>query len=214
MNLIVNRKACNFRQLKDTLQISLLAIIMMNSVAAQNYVVPNKPYRLTDPKPGYLTINEINLGTGLAVTNVPFAKIYSGFTSTHGYQLDKNFYAGAGTGILFYNGGPMLPVYVDIRYHTHHHFSLSNPVGIICNGRGKSDLTFVPFAYIDGGILFHLSGDDTGRKRFINTGLGLNYLISNNLTADFSAGLFSQFETLRDSFIRFRLGISYKFKRH
>jgi len=67
MNLIVNRKACNFHLLKDILQISLLAIMIMNSVAAQNYVVPNKPYRLTDPKPGYLTINEINLGTGLSV---------------------------------------------------------------------------------------------------------------------------------------------------
>jgi len=194
--------------------IFLLAAMLMSHISGQKLVRPNSPYRTSIDRQGFLSINEITYGTGLNVINAPFSRTFSGVTTINGFNLDKNFYTGVGTGIFFYNGGPMLPLFLHLRYRTNYNFTIHNPFLGSSPCPGRSDLTFFPFAYFDGGVLVHLSGDESGTKRFLNTGIGLSYLINKDITADFSAGLFSQFDTLRDSFIRFRLGISYKTNRH
>lgn len=144
-----------------------------------------------NPDPGYITINEINAGIGLGVTNTPYSKGFIGFTTIHGYQAGKDFLVGGGTGISFYNEGILVPLFLDFRYR----FYVSR---------------FTPYAFGDGGVLIDFS-DKKDSRIFVTPGIGLSYTISKNLAVDAGAGLLTQWGDLRDGYVNMKAGIVYKF---
>jgi opacity protein-like surface antigen len=168
----------------------LISIMLLaaSSVSAQDIVSPNKPVPLINSAPGYITINELTGGPGLGIVNAPYSKYFFGFTTIHGYQIDQSFVIAAGTGLSAYNGGTMIPLFMDFRYR----FLIS---------------TFTPYVVGDGGVLFKLSG---GVKLFINPAVGVRYTINRKIGLNFSTGLFVQSGAgVRDSYINFKLGVTF-----
>jgi hypothetical protein len=169
----------------------LVISVMLMSAAyafAQNRVAPNKPNQVLSTEPGYVTINELNGGPGLGIVSAPYAKYFFGFTTIHGYQVDQSFMVAGGTGFSAYNGGSMIPLFIDLRY---------------CFPMGE----FAPYGSGDGGVLFMFKG---GTKLFINPAAGVRYTLSRNVALNFSTGLFIQTgEGVRDSYVNFKLGVTY-----
>lgn len=166
----------------------LIFLLCSSYSSAQNRVSPNKPIQLLSSAPGYITINELTGGPGLGIVSAPYSKYFFGFTTLHGYQIDKSFVVAAGTGFSGYNGGSMIPLFLDFRYR----FLVS---------------TFTPYITGDGGVLFKLAG---GTKLFINPAVGVRYTINRQIGINFSTGLFVQSgEGVRDSYINFKLGVTF-----
>jgi hypothetical protein len=168
--------------------LTLLFVLIGTSYVAGQKSPTKEPGQGLTPDKGYIMINDLTGGIGLGLVNTPMAKSFFGFTTIHGYQLDKNFVVAAGTGFSAYNGGNLIPLFLDLRYH----FPI-NP--------------FTPFASGDGGVLFNTSG---GTKLFINPAVGVRYALNRNVGFNFSTGLFVQTGNgIRDSFINFKLGVTY-----
>ncbi len=158
------------------------------AIYSQNLVIPNKPYAFFNSSPGYITINEFAAGMGLTKENVPFSKSFFGFNTIHSYQINRNFILGAGTGIYVYNGGGMVPIFMDFRFN----FSIQ---------------TLTPFFSGDGGLLVNPEGTE---KIFINPGAGVRYALDDNICLTFGAGYFIQVAETQNSFVSFRLGLTFK----
>lgn len=172
-----------------TIIVALLALFNA-SVAAQELVIPNKPYSSMNSLPGYITFNEASVGIGLGDVSVPYSKSFFGFNTIHGYQVNKYFVISAGTGISFYNGGTLVPVFLDLRYRFHiDHFT--------------------PYLFGDGGLLFNPGGSGESRL-FINPGAGVRYTLSEKFGLNLGAGIFMQTGETMDSFVNIKLGIVYK----
>ena len=126
--------------------------------------------RLSLPKEsGFVDIFEIMGGFGLATTDVDYAQRVIGFDNIFGYQINKNFLAGVGAGINFYNGGLGVPVFIDLRYS----FKPSN---------------FSPFIAADGG--FQLYPDKMSASNiFIQPSIGLQKRLSPNTSLKISVGV-------------------------
>lgn len=174
-------------------RINFLIIALISTVAlnAQDFVMPNRPKAILDSRSGYITFNELNGGIGLGAINVPFSKYFFGFTTIHGYQVNKDFVTCGGTGILFYNEGTLVPLFLDFRFNLRIN-------------------TFTPYLMADGGMLLNFSNINSTRL-FINPAIGVRYSLSVKLAATFSTGFWmQQGGGNRDSFIPFRAGIVYK----
>ena len=174
---------------------SLLIMVLMASfstAASQERVSPKKPYVTLDSEPGFISTNELNIGFGLGDTGPDYSKSFFGFTTTNGYLINKNFTVGGGTGFLVYNGGTLIPLFLDIRYKMN--------IGPV-----------TPYLFGDGGFLFRTKDVDEGSKMFINFGSGAQYAFSPKLAANLGAGLFIQYNSTRDSFINIKGGVTYKF---
>jgi hypothetical protein len=168
-----------------------MILLSVAYASGQKKVAPNKPGKVLSTEPGYVTINELNGGPGLGIVSAPYAKYFFGFTTIHGYQVDQSFIVAGGTGYSAYNGGGMVPLFIDLRY--------SFPMG-----------EFTPYASGDGGVLFLMKGSS---KLFINPAAGVRYTISRNVALCFSTGLFIQTgEGVRDSYVNFKLGAIYILK--
>jgi opacity protein-like surface antigen len=173
---------------------SAITLVFCAALSAQNTVNPNKPYTSISSSEGYVTINELNFGIGLGETDVDFSGMFYGITTTHGYQVTKNFILGGGTGFSIYNGGTLFPLFLDIRYTF-----LFNKV--------------TPYAFGDGGLLLNFSDFNGGTRLFINPGAGARYDISRTLAVN--AGLGMQIQMgggggNRDTFLNFKVGLIYK----
>ena len=179
--------------MKRSLFILLFITVCVIVVSAQDRVNPNRPNSSLISGSGYVTINELTAGIGLAHNIVPYSKSFFGFTTIHGYQIDQNFFLGAGTGASFYNGGAMIPLFLDIRFS----FKI-NP--------------FTPYFFGDGGFLFSLSDLNNETKIFVNPGIGVKYPINEHLGLNFGTGYWMQAggSSIRDSFINFKLGVIFK----
>jgi opacity protein-like surface antigen len=151
--------------MKRTIALTTAILLAVTLASAQETVKPNQPLTGLSSTPGYITINEFVGGVGLGQRAVPYSKGFFGFHTIHGYQINQSFMVGGGTGIYGYNGGTLVPLFVDFRYR------------FLVN-------TFTPFLYGDGGALF---GDDT--KLFINPGAGVRYSINRNVALNLSTGL-------------------------
>ena len=179
--------------MKHKLYTVLLLFCTISATYAQDIVAPNLPATTLNTSPGFITINELHAGIGLGITEVPYSKYFFGFTTINGYQINKNFVAAAGTGLSFYNGGMLLPLFLDFRFR----FNISQ---------------FTPYLFADGGFLLKLSSlNET--KLFINPGLGIRYAVSDKLAVNLGGGFLVQMgsEGLRDTFITFKTGVTYKF---
>lgn len=174
--------------MKRSLAILTVILLTMSMVSAQEMVPPNKPYVSLNGIPGYITINELTGGIGLGDVSVSYSKFFFGFTTIHGYQINDAFVVGGGTGVVFYNGGTFIPLFADVRYR------------FLIN-------TFTPYLYGDGGLLFNTAG---GKKLFISGGPGVRYTVNNNIGINFATGLLIQYGDSRDSFVNFKLGLTYK----
>jgi hypothetical protein len=171
-----------------TLHLIVTFILISSFASAQNLVTPNKPGQRFNSDPGYITINEISGGPGLGIVNTPYSKYFIGFTTVHGYQINKNFVVAAGTGFSAYNGGNFIPLFIDLRYR----FLISN---------------VTPFVAGEGGTLLNLSG---GTKLFINPTLGVRYTVNRKIGLNISSGLFIQkSDETRDSYINFKVGVTF-----
>jgi hypothetical protein len=163
-------------------------ILMSASYTLAQRVPSTDPGQGLTPSKGYITINDITGGIGLGLVNTPLSKSFFGFTTIHGYQINKSFVVAAGTGFSAYNGGNLIPFFVDLRYH------------FLIN-------TFTPFVSGDGGALFNTAG---GTKLFINPAAGVRYTLNRNIGLNFGTGLFIQTgDGVRDSYINFKLGVTY-----
>jgi len=174
--------------MKRTPAILTVILLTMFTVSAQDMVAPNKPIVNLSGTRGYITINELTAGVGLGVVSVPYSKSFFGFTTIHGYQINESFVVGGGTGVSFYNGGTFIPVFADVRYR------------FLIN-------TITPYLFGDGGFLINTKG---GMKMFINGGAGVRYTIDSRFALNFGTGLFIQTEHAKDSFINFKLGVTFK----
>jgi hypothetical protein len=139
---------------------------------------------------------EINSGLGLLTTDTDFSNHFFGLTSGFRYGITKDFQGGLGAGLSFYNGGLLVPVYIDLRYFLN---------------IGKMSL--YPFG--DAGLLLNFPDSKWNEGLFVNPGIGVRRLISDKLAISLGFGLFVQKrpEDLRDSFINAKFGISFLFKR-
>lgn len=144
-----------------------------------------------DPKPGYIMINELTGGFGLGITNTPYSKGFFGFTTIHGYQVNKAFVVAGGTGINFYNEGTLVPLFLDLRYRAY--------VSV-----------WSLYIFGDGGLMLDFS-DRKDMRFFFNPGIGGSYTLSSRMAINLGAGLLTQFGDSRDSFINLKAGIISKF---
>lgn len=148
--------------------------------------------KVLSSNPGFISINEITTGFGLGSTTVPYSKNFIGFTTINGYQMNKNFVAAVGTGIYFYNGGYLVPLFLDLRY------------GFLIG-------QFTPYVFADGGLMLNFS-DNNLNKTMMNAGIGVRYSVSQNVAVNFGGGLMVQWGAdSRDGFINIKAGVTLKF---
>ena len=178
--------------MKQKLSIILLLILTSVSVRAQFLAEPNKPYSSLDYSPGYVTINELTAGFKLKESGESDSKAFYGFTTIHGYQFDKNGMAGGGTGVQFYQGGRLIPVFMHIRYNF-----IIRP--------------FTPYAIVEAGLLFD---SNSTTNLFFNPGLGVMYAVSHTLGINLGACLLFSSGQSTDSFLNASMGVTYKPAKH
>ena len=178
--------------MKRTLSLKLIIICACVTVSAQNEGSPNQPDNILPSGKGFISINELTVGIGLGETGIPYSKSYFGITTIYGYQTDFNFISAVGTGLSFYNGGTLVPLFLDFRY-------------------GFNIDRFNPYIFIDGGLLFNFSDFKEGTKLFINPGIGVRYCVSMKIAVTLGGGLLAQFRPHRDAFANIKAGISYHF---
>ena len=178
--------------MKRVLVLSLLIICIASAVSAQKKAHASKPGMKLNPDAGYIMINEFTGGLGLGATDVPYAKGFFGFTTIHGWQVNKSFVVAGGAGVSFYNEGTLVPLFFDLRYRVY-----------------VSQWT--PYVFGDGGFMLDFSeAKDT--RLFLNPGIGVSYTLSRNFAVNLGAGLLTQFgSTERDSFFNLKTGLTYKF---
>jgi hypothetical protein len=152
-----------------------------------------------NPNSGYINTTELQTAFGIGENNVPFGRYFIGVTNTSGYQISlknsmvtKKIQGGVGTGLLIYNGGALLPLFLDFRFIW-------------------SERTLTPFIFATGGGLIHFSDFNRESRLFINPGAGARYSISEKLAVNAGAGLLIQTATYRrDSFLNFKIGLCFK----
>jgi hypothetical protein len=178
--------------MKRTICLFLILTCAAVTVSAQNMVGPNRPETILNTSKGFISINQLHFGIGLGLTEAPYSRSFFGFTTINGYQINENFVIAGGTGLSFYNGGMLVPLFLDFRYR----FNI-NPI--------------TPYFFADGGVLLDFSGNGS-TKIFINPGVGARYSLSRKVAINLDMGLLVQSGGAnRDTFITFRPGVTYKF---
>ena len=143
--------------------------------------------------PGFINISEINGAIGIEDSISGNAKYYFGLTNVFGYQINRNFSGGIGTGCLLYENTFLIPVYLEYKYSAY-----------------LKGIT--PFLYADGGGLIDPTDLYGESKIFINPGAGLSRNLSPKLEAAVSVGYVVQSRSSlsRISYINFKLGVIYR----
>ena len=175
------------------LTILLIAITFLSlSASSQRLISPKLPPFVLNPLPGYVNITEMNYGFGLGDTDVEYSQFIAGITTVNGYQVNRYFLVGAGTGVFFYNEAYSVPLYLSSR--------VSYPV---------INRMLVPYLNADGGVLLSFEDFNGGTRLFVNPLLGARYTMSQTMAINLGIGLFTQMGpgTHRDSFINFKLGV-------
>jgi hypothetical protein len=175
-----------------TLSVLIILMFCALPLSATDKVLPKKPYTTLGSDPGFVTMNELNFGFGLGDTGPDYSKSFVGFTTTNGYLINKNFTVAGGTGFLVYNGGTLIPLFLDLRYKMN-----IDPV--------------TPYTFADGGFMINPKDVNGGSKMFLNLGVGAQYAFSQKLAANLGTGFFVQYNTHRDTFINIKAGVTYKF---
>jgi hypothetical protein len=139
----------------------------------------------------YVNTTELTGGFGLGDTDPDFTGSIFGVTNVFGYAFTERLTGGVGTGVYFYNGGTMMPLYLDFRYRF--------------NG-----MTFRPIIVADGGMLFDISNFGSSAV-FINPSFGVERQLGPRSALHMSLGPLVQHgpARIRSTFIVARAGISF-----
>jgi hypothetical protein len=170
---------------------TIFAVGFLSLLSAQEVIRYEKPLVMLSSEKGYIMINEINMGFGLGVNNVPYSQYFIGLNTIHAYQINQNYVVGGGTGVSFYNGGTLVPLFLDFRYRIY-----------------VSRVT--PYAVADAGFMLDFSGKKDTRG-FINPSVGVSYTLKPQLAISAGTGMFIQWGHVRDTFINLKGGVVYKF---
>jgi hypothetical protein len=178
--------------MKRIVLVTLFIAGFISAAFAQEALRYEKPIIYLNDEKGYITINEFTAGFGLGLTVAPYAKDFFGITTVHDYQVNKSFIIGGGTGISFYNGGTLVPLFLDARYRIY-----------------VSRVT--PYVVADEGFMLDFSGKKDTRF-FFNPGAGVSYTIKPKLALSFGAGFLVQWgDVARDTYVNMKTGVIYKF---
>ena len=149
------------------------------------------------PKPeiikyGFINITEIGGGLGLGQTEIDFSRRVISLNNVFGYEIDKHFITGVGVGINFYNGGALIPLYIDMRY----------------NFNGRKSTAFI---VADGGVMFSLDKFSESGV-FINPQIGIKKKLNERVSLNLSTGILLQQApaSVRNTFINLKGGVSFK----
>ncbi len=181
----------------------LLSIIVIlffaTSVFGQDPEEPDLRTVVMNKKSGYININELTYAYGLGSTDVEYSKQHYGILTMHGYKLiisrikcQPSLAGGLGAGILFYNEGPLFPIFLDAR--------------LILTDRKVS-----PFLYGNGGLLLSPSDIKEKSKLLAGAGAGLRIKLNGSLSLVAGPGLLVQWnrDNTRDSFVNVRMGLAF-----
>jgi hypothetical protein len=143
--------------------------------------------------PGIVNITEINGATGIGHTSGINEKNYFGITNVFGYQIDRNFFGGAGLGYFSYGESQFVPLYLDYRFSVY-----------------LKEAT--PYLFADGGLLVDPTELISGTKMFLNPGIGISRTVSSKFEILFATGIIVQMGNMmpRASFYNFKLGIIFR----
>jgi len=172
-------------------KISFLAIFFFLAVlCAHGQMGKKKPAITVTYEPGYVNIIEIGPGLGLLDVEADYSRYVFSLTSVNGYLINKTFLAGIGAGFNIYNGGIMVPLFVDLRY------TLKNGV-------------YEPFILMDQGLLLSVNDIVNNTALFINPGVGIRKVLSGRMAFYANMGLMVQMSPGigRSSFLTVRAGL-------
>ena len=148
--------------------------------------------RLKQLETGFVHFAEVGGAFGLGIVDDDYATRIISLDYVFGYHINRSFMTGLGTGVNFYNGGAMIPLYADVRYYFNENKN-------------------TPFVVADGGVLFSLEKLDQSGI-FINPMIGVRRELKKDLFLHLEAGLHTQFAPAgqRHSFINLKAGISFR----
>lgn len=155
----------------------------------------------TKPKPpvvlkesGFISVTEVGGGFGLGDVSTEYSKSLISITTIAAFRVNDRFLTGIGTGAHVYNGGTLIPLYIDMRYTF-------------------KQAKFTPFLTADGGVLFNLENFNSSGL-FINPSFGLEKKLSERIALHLSTGILVKEppDWLKASFINFRGGITFRGK--
>lgn len=180
--------------MKSVITAFLLVFTVLTASAQTKDRVASTPALGHDWRAGFVNITEFGAGTGLGLVDEPYSKSFFSITTVNGYQFTRNIKAGVGIGIQAYNGGTLLPLFVDAR------FSLSAQ-------------KLVPFIAAASGVELSLRDLGGESRIFIHPSLGVKWVAASKLGLSLSAGILSTSGGgLRDSFVTVKLGAEFKGK--
>jgi hypothetical protein len=162
--------------------------LVADSVALANKPSPRKVS-------GFISITEIGGGLGLGDVSVDYSRRLVTLNTIVGYRINDHWISGLGAGVNIYNGGTMIPLYVDLRY-------------IFDNG-GKVN----PFFVADGGAVVDVKSFNSSGL-FINPCFGIQKKLTSRASFHISTGLWIQQAPsgMRNSFYTFKGGVSFRAK--
>ncbi len=171
-------------------KISVLAIFFILAVfCAHGQMGKKKPVITVTYEPGYVNIIEMGPGLGLLDVEADYSRYVFSLTSVNGYLINKTFLTGIGAGLNIYNGGVMIPLFVDIRY------TLKNGV-------------YEPFILMDQGLLLSVNDMANNTALFVNPGIGFRTVLSGRMAFYVNTGLMVEMSPGigRSSFLTVRVG--------
>jgi hypothetical protein len=144
--------------------------------------------------PVFVSAGEFESGLGINRTEVPYSQYFLGGSVLFGMEFNKRFLGGIGAGAHIFNGGTLMPLFLEFRY-------------------GFPIKSFTPYIFSKGGPLLDF-GSYSHSNLFLNAGIGLRHQISEDLAFNFGTGIYSHNSRIsgRDSFINFNIGIIYSNK--
>ena len=183
------------KRLLTSFAVLLFAVGVSGQVADE----PDLRTMVMNKKSGYININELTYAYGLGNTAVEYSQQHYGILTMHGYKLVISrikcrpaLAAGLGAGILFYNEGPLFPVFIDMR--------------LIMTDRKVS-----PFLFGNGGLLLSPSDIKEKSKLLAGAGAGLKFKLNGSLSLVTAPGIMVQWNrnNTRDSFVNLRAGLMF-----
>lgn len=143
---------------------------------------------------GFISITEVGGALGLGDVTVDYSRTRLSLSTIAGYRITTHFLTGIGMGASVYNGGTLIPLYLDLRY-------------VLNDGK------ISPFLVADGGMLFNPK-DFNSSGLFINGSVGVGRKLNDKVSFHVSTGLLLQQAPVgtRTSFINFKGGVSFRGK--
>ncbi len=144
---------------------------------------------------GFVNISQLGGGFGLGITSTDYNRNLVSFGNIFGYRINKHFLTGAGIGVHFYNGGTLIPLWLDARYN----------LKSIGNG---------PFISADGGLMINPTDPGTTGP-FISPAIGYSKPLGKRNSLNISLGGLSMMTPMgdRSSFVFINGGFSFTGKK-